>query len=669
MCGRRPVRLAVEPGPDVPEPGPAAYVGVEHEFRVTADGLPCDFRRLLHTLPVPGRRMDPGDPNAYRCAWGGVLTSDGPEAEIAIPPVAVRPDFARAVDQHAAIGTTTLRGLLPDGHELEGYSTHLSTTILHHQDRLARLYADTFGPALMLLMDRATSPGLLVRPRPGRIELCGEHVDGAHLRAVAAFAAGSTRALAHRRRPPRLEVVVAPAVGRYGYYVDRSAFGIDLYTEGRAARLRRDRGGTIIAQDHLELCWQIARASLAGEVSMRDLVDADAVVAGCAPVPCEEPRPRPAPADRGTTDRLAPHDRLHDRLRPRFSVRTTVAVWDFTLFRVAGARAAYACVPRDHLDAFLDRLDRGMLDAEIEAFLAAAPRGLHLQTPSQTRAAALYDTIAPPADLLLREPTPLGGWGGGATGERRDKQRRHPRPHRTHWRAFALAGAIVVAIAVAGGLALAAGGGDDGSGRAASDDAGAGREAGPDGNDGRSAPIRRAGPASAPMSAVQDGTFRYQATQTVAPERVAPGGSFTLTQQKQLTGPDWTRNSAGAWEISCAGDDVTSNFTPVTSVPITFVPFRAHAGDAVRALVEGGAAPRGAVAGQGSSTTGDTQSTTTGCDRTSTNTSTITITAPLTLARGEYVVFAESFILRQWPNGPKGLTLTSGELPTIVVDP
>ena len=93
----------------------------------------------------------------------------------------------------------------------------------------------------MLLIDRRDSPGLLVRPRPGQLELGGEYVSGARLRAAAAFAAESTRAAVQRRTPPCLDVVLDAAVERYGWFVDRNAFGIDLYRDGRATVLRRAR--------------------------------------------------------------------------------------------------------------------------------------------------------------------------------------------------------------------------------------------------------------------------------------------------------------------------------------------------------------------------------------------------------------------------------------------
>lgn len=64
-----------------------AMVGLEHEFALWRGTDRLDFRTLVHEIGLDGRRLDPGDPNAYRCRWGGVITADGKEAELASPPV------------------------------------------------------------------------------------------------------------------------------------------------------------------------------------------------------------------------------------------------------------------------------------------------------------------------------------------------------------------------------------------------------------------------------------------------------------------------------------------------------------------------------------------------------------------------------------------------------
>ena len=98
---------------------------MEHEFRVNLDGRQIDFRQVIHRLPIDGLRIDPADPDAYRCPWGGTITADGPEAEIAIAPVAAGPAMAGRVVGTGARARAELEAILPPGATLEGYSTHL----------------------------------------------------------------------------------------------------------------------------------------------------------------------------------------------------------------------------------------------------------------------------------------------------------------------------------------------------------------------------------------------------------------------------------------------------------------------------------------------------------------------------------------------------------------
>ena len=52
------------------------------------------------------------------------------------------------------------------------------------------MFSRSFAPSLMLLMDAPSSPGLLVRPRRGRLEFGGEFVTGNQLAAAVLLAAG-----------------------------------------------------------------------------------------------------------------------------------------------------------------------------------------------------------------------------------------------------------------------------------------------------------------------------------------------------------------------------------------------------------------------------------------------------------------------------------------------
>jgi hypothetical protein len=242
---------------------PRPCVGVEHEYTVFEGDEVVDFKAIVHGLGLPGIRADPVDPHAYRCPWGGMVTADGIEAEIATPPVPLGRGAVDRVVSLASEGRSFLSAHLGPGFRLEGFSTHLNISIPGRGDaRLARRYAETFAPALMLLLDEAGSPGLLVRPRPGRLELCGEFADDDRLRVAVAFAVSSTVAsVRDPLRMRRLRVVArsVPSRQRFGYFLAPDAFGAHLYRDGRGSLLQRRSGTTVTAQDHLAACWHLCR--------------------------------------------------------------------------------------------------------------------------------------------------------------------------------------------------------------------------------------------------------------------------------------------------------------------------------------------------------------------------------------------------------------------------
>ena len=147
----------------------ADMVGLEHEYRVLDGSTQVDFRPLIGRLRLGRPNLDPGDPNAYRLRSGSMITCDGAEAEIALPPTPRNRGFAAGMTARAAGEEAALAQLLPRRYRLEGCSTHISVAVADSQTReVAALYARTFAPAMMLMLDGPDSPGLLVRPRPGR---------------------------------------------------------------------------------------------------------------------------------------------------------------------------------------------------------------------------------------------------------------------------------------------------------------------------------------------------------------------------------------------------------------------------------------------------------------------------------------------------------------------
>lgn len=101
---RRPPRRALRRPPG---PRQQLRTGVEHEYLVLGPSGRVDVRTLVDGLDL-GVRADPTDPHAQRCAWGGVVTADGREAEVATPPVDVAAGAAAEVVALAAMGRSVL---------------------------------------------------------------------------------------------------------------------------------------------------------------------------------------------------------------------------------------------------------------------------------------------------------------------------------------------------------------------------------------------------------------------------------------------------------------------------------------------------------------------------------------------------------------------------------
>ncbi len=397
---------------------PGSLVGLEHEFRVLRDGHPIDFRDCIHRLPIDGLRLDPGDTNAYRCRSGIAITADGAEAEFASPPVPVVPGFAREVAAWAGRGRRELEAALPPDTTLDGYSTHISVSMPDAiNDAVAGLFARTFAAPLALLLERPGSLGIYVRPRPGRLELCGEFVDGHRLAAVVAFAVGSARACAAaivgqprgRLFPEELVVATLPGIERFGLRITREAHGVDLYAGGRATMLQTAAGAPISAQDQVNQAWAAARAALATDASPHDIETVDAMVAGRRPLGVELRAAEPRAATLGASP-PSPFGRAANSVqRPRFTLSPLLATWAFTAFHAASAQGeAVLVVPRDRLAVLFARLDGGDLDALLPGLIERVPADRILASHEQTTAPGLYSGIAEPLALLATERQPQG---------------------------------------------------------------------------------------------------------------------------------------------------------------------------------------------------------------------------------------------------------------------
>jgi hypothetical protein len=364
--------------------------GVEREWRVLAGDDVIDFRTVIDDLDLDGRRLDPDDPHAHRCGWGGVVTADGQEAEVATPPLEVRAGVTWQLEALAAAGRSVVRGACRDSWTLDGYSTHLNVGT---DDRSVTSVADRFtrhlAPAQMLLLDRRSSPGLLVRPRRGRLEIGGEYSAGSQLRAALAVAIAGTVACEERggawRRVPTVAFTPQRAVGRYGWYVDRRAAGVDLYAVGRDARLDTDRG-PMSAQSYLVAAWEALRETGTRLLDRNEVALVDAMVDGDLPLPLELPEDDPVVLE-GSGSAHGPV--FDDIVRPGFVVRPVVARWDSCAFTADdGRRALYLVLDAAEVPDFLAACAKGRYDAQIRRVLMRGRLALRRLRPVIPAAAA-----------------------------------------------------------------------------------------------------------------------------------------------------------------------------------------------------------------------------------------------------------------------------------------
>jgi hypothetical protein len=395
--------------------GRPPHLGLEHEFVVSQPAGVVDFRTIIHGLGLGPPNLDPADPDAYRLPSGAAVTCDAAEAEVSLSPTPVRPGFGLEVAWRAGAERASLIGRLPSDMRLGGYSTHLSVSVPNALTKaVCQIYARRFAAAMMLLIERRDSLGLLVRPRPGRVEIGATFLGGRQLVPAAVFAAGSVLACLDRVAsgasddPPELDVRLEPAIHRFGSYVDRSAFGVDLYDTGRRACLRTVDGRHITAQADLEQAWLAARRAIERMASPEELAVTDDVVSGRSPLPgervVEEPIHRPA------TARLPEPDSYGAALATRhgstFDVAPVMLTWELAIFLILGRsrRArAFAVVPGSALGTFLPALDSGVLDAEVARFLRRRRRTRRLASWAEIDGPTLYDSIGPRIGLLRPE--------------------------------------------------------------------------------------------------------------------------------------------------------------------------------------------------------------------------------------------------------------------------
>jgi hypothetical protein len=398
-----------------------AWIGLEHEFVLHDErGHRVDFRTVIRGLNLGQAHLNPVDRFAYPLPTGSVCTADQREAEIALPPVTVTSGFARRLDAWAGWERAALARRAPHL-VFQGDSTHLSIEIPPDvdADAVALQFAARFALGLMLLMDRRHSPGLLVRPRPGRLELGGEFAVGDALRSAALYAFGATSACVAsvRRRdqdglPPALECLVERNVFRFGWYVSRRAFGGDLYVALRDMPVRTLEGGAALAGTILEQSWSAGRRHLVGIAGPSELAEADELVGGTRDLVLQRPT---GDVERDLAPPEMPHSPFGDVLETRhadgFDVAPVMVTWQLVTVlagRRDGRRSAFAAVPGHLLAGYAAAMNAGSLDEPIRRYLGTGSRVRRLISRDQVREPGLFDAIGLRASLLAPERDIVG---------------------------------------------------------------------------------------------------------------------------------------------------------------------------------------------------------------------------------------------------------------------
>ncbi|MCL4530125.1 MAG: SH3 domain-containing protein [Chloroflexi bacterium] len=256
----------------------ASYrLGVEQEFDLLGGDRYLDFRRLFprviaHMRSVPFRNCD----SAVILDAGYMLACDGREAEFATAPIDSHGDGCLTLAREAVHCRTHLVNLLAQNNiqQVRGYSTHLNISVpIGREWEIASAFSTTIAPALILLMEARQSPGLLIRPRRGRLEIGSEYIDDeTQLAAAIILLTGAVRSYLHDpslwKQFPRVCLKKwEDANIRPGIYLPHDAYGESMHELGRTARLQLQSGKIIAAGKILESCAELALRALNGQIS------------------------------------------------------------------------------------------------------------------------------------------------------------------------------------------------------------------------------------------------------------------------------------------------------------------------------------------------------------------------------------------------------------------
>ena len=243
-----------------------------------------------------------------------------------------------------------------------GFSTHVNLDVPDERVvDIARDFARHCGLAAALVGEPASSVGLLVRPRRGRLEICGEYAEGPHLVSLVTFVGSAVVALLNGSAPPQTpEPVVVPSREKFGWFLSPEGVYADLVSRPRPDGL-----------DLLAEIWDWARPWCVRDgldpTELDRLVENGSLRCEDRETPADACSLRP-PARKPSASGLA----TGPRGRPSgVEGETAWLTWQHVAWRFThGRRQVFAVLPVEEEQRFLDRLDAGEYDDRLARELA-----------------------------------------------------------------------------------------------------------------------------------------------------------------------------------------------------------------------------------------------------------------------------------------------------------
>jgi len=307
---------------------------------------------------------------------------------------------------------------------LRGYSTHLNLQATSDARPLVEHYAIHYAPALALLTERRTSPGLLLRDRPGRFEIGTEYLEteddlrSAILFALASYLATVEEVAGRRRSLAPLSGRFIEATERPGLFVAEAAYGGSMARDGRATRLARTAGATTFeapvgdetAGDRLRSAMDHIAPFLQAWATPEELATLRARVDGDQPAPWDREAPDEPTVIVGTPPPAIPPGPHSPLLRTLacgvLAVRPFVVTWEaITVVLDHPVRSYFVRIPRERIADFAESFEAGHLSASLAARALAPPTGtIGRLTDSSPATFDLLD----PTGLVLGDRTVTG---------------------------------------------------------------------------------------------------------------------------------------------------------------------------------------------------------------------------------------------------------------------